>query len=48
VPFLGSRALLGRFDPLLLALKDAESVTLEGAIRAYGLDPTRIVESGVA
>ena len=47
VPFLGSRAVAGRFDPLLLALKDAESVTLEGAIRAYGLDPTRIVESGV-
>ena len=39
VPFLGSRAVAGRFDPALLALKDAEGVTLEGAIRAYGLDP---------
>jgi allantoate deiminase len=47
VPFLGSRAVAGRFDPALLALKDAEGVTLEAAIRAYGLDPTRIAESAV-
>jgi allantoate deiminase len=47
VPFLGSRAIAGRFDHALLALKDAEGVTLEGAIRAYGLDPTRIAESAI-
>jgi allantoate deiminase len=47
VPFLGSRAVAGRFDPALLALKDAEGVTLEGAIRAYGLDPTLIAGSAV-
>ncbi len=47
VPFLGSRAIARRFDPALLALKDAEGVTLEGAIRAYGLDPTRIAESAI-
>jgi allantoate deiminase len=47
VPFLGSRAVAGCFDPALLALKDAEGVTLENAIRAYGLDPTRIAESAV-
>jgi allantoate deiminase len=47
VPFLGSRAVAGRFDPGLLALKDAEGVTLEGAIRAYGLDPARISESAI-
>lgn len=47
VPFLGSRAVAGRFDPALLALKDAEDVTLEGAIRAYGLDPTLIAGSAV-
>jgi allantoate deiminase len=47
VPFLGSRAVAGRFDHALLALKDAEGVTLEGAIRAYGLDPTRITDSAV-
>jgi allantoate deiminase len=45
VPFLGSRAVAGRFDPALLALKDGEGVTLEGAIRAYGLDPMRIAEA---
>jgi allantoate deiminase len=47
VAFLGSRAVAGRFDPALLALKDAEGVTLEGAIRAYGLDPARISESAI-
>lgn len=42
VPFLGSRAVAGCFDEALLALKDAEDVTLGDAIRAYGLDPTEI------
>ncbi len=42
VPFLGSRAIAGRFDPALLALKDAAGLTLEDAIRTYGLDPSRI------
>jgi allantoate deiminase len=42
VPFIGSRAIAGRFDPSPLALKDAEDVTLEEAIRAYGLDPSQI------
>jgi allantoate deiminase len=39
VPFLGSRAVAGRFDPALLALKDTEGITLKEAIRAFGLDP---------
>jgi allantoate deiminase len=47
VPFLGSRAVAGRFDPALLALKNADGATLESAIRAYGLDPTRIAGSVV-
>ncbi|HTA77915.1 MAG TPA: Zn-dependent hydrolase, partial [Terracidiphilus sp.] len=42
VPFLGSRAIANRFDPALLALKDAAGVTLEEAIRGYGLDPAQI------
>ena len=42
VPFIGSRAVAGRFDPALLALKDAEGITLEAAIRNYGLDPAKI------
>lgn len=45
VPFLGSRAVAGRFDPALIALKDAAGVTLEEAIRAYGLDPTKISDA---
>jgi allantoate deiminase len=47
VPFLGSRALADRFDPALLALKDAEGLTLEGAIRAYGLDPRQIPAAAI-
>ena len=39
VPFIGSRAVAGRFDPALLALKDAMALTLEDAIRAFGLIP---------
>lgn len=42
VPFLGSRAAAGRFDRTLLALRDSDGMTLENAIRAYGLDPENI------
>jgi allantoate deiminase len=42
VPFLGSRAVAGRLDPAMLALKDANGITAEGAIRAFGLDPDQI------
>jgi allantoate deiminase len=31
VPFIGSRAVAGRFDPALLALKDADGITVEEA-----------------
>ena len=46
VPFLGSRAVAGRFDPALLALKDADGITLEAAIRDFGLDPGANRRSG--
>ena len=39
VPFLGSRAVAGSFDPSLFAIKDADGVTMEAAIREFGLDP---------
>jgi allantoate deiminase len=42
VPFLGSRAVAGCFDPALLGLMDSDGTTLEAAIRAFGLDPNRI------
>lgn len=45
IPYIGSRAVVGRFDPALLALKDAEGITLEAAIRNFGLDPARIGEA---
>jgi allantoate deiminase len=44
-PFLGSRAVAGRFDPALLALRDEEGTTVEAAIRAFGLDPDGIGEA---
>ncbi len=42
VPFIGSRAVAGRFDPALLALKDADEVTMADAICNFGLDPAHI------
>jgi len=45
VPFIGSRAVAGRFDRSLLGLKDADGITLEAAIRAYKLDPAQISEA---
>jgi allantoate deiminase len=39
VPFLGSRALIGRLDEQLLATEDAAAVSIESAIRQFGLDP---------
>jgi allantoate deiminase len=45
VPFLGSRAVAGRFDRALLELKDRDGKTMETAIREFGLDPDRIAEA---
>jgi len=42
LPYLGSRAVAGRFDPSLLTLIDTEGVTVEAALRSFGLDPERI------
>lgn len=39
VPFLGSRAVAGRYDAALLALRDGAGVPLERAIRAAGGAP---------
>lgn len=47
VPFIGSRAVAGRFDPALLALSDADGITLEAAIRNFGLDPARMEEGAI-
>jgi allantoate deiminase len=42
LPYLGSRAVAGRFDASLLELKDVDGVTVDAALRAFGLDPERI------
>ena len=47
LPYVGSRAVAGRFDPSLLALKDAENISVEAALRAFGLDPARIGEAAL-
>jgi len=47
VPFLGSRAVAGSFEPALLSMTDAEGITVEDAIRAFGLDPGQIGEAVV-
>ncbi len=42
VPFFGSRAVAGRFDRSLLDLKDSDGITLDAAIRDFGLNPDEI------
>ncbi|HEV2486514.1 MAG TPA: allantoate amidohydrolase [Terracidiphilus sp.] len=47
VPFIGSRAVAGRFDKALLDRKDSNGITLEAAIRRFGLDPHLIGEAAL-
>jgi allantoate deiminase len=47
VPFIGSRALAGTLDRDILERRDAQGRTVADAIRAYGLDPSRIPEAAV-
>jgi allantoate deiminase len=46
-PFLGSRAVAGRFDPALLGLTDDEGMTVDAALRAFGLDPDQIGKAAI-
>ncbi len=48
IPVIGSRAVVGRFTPALLDLKDAEGITLDQAIRTFGLDPALIDEARIS
>lgn len=41
-PYLGSLAFAGNFDPQLLERTDAQGVSMEEAIRSFGLDPAQI------
>jgi len=47
VPFIGSRAVAGRFDSALLERKDADGITMADAIRAFGLDPALMEEAAL-
>ncbi|HEY4046690.1 MAG TPA: allantoate amidohydrolase [Acidobacteriaceae bacterium] len=42
LPFIGSRALVGRFDPSLLSSEDSTGISLKLAIEAFGLDPDKL------
>jgi allantoate deiminase len=46
-PFLGSRALAGRFDPHLLTLTDEAGITVEAALRTFGLNPEQINQAAI-
>jgi len=44
-PFIGSRALVGRLDAQLLAIRDAHGVSVRDAIEEYGLNPAEIFQA---
>jgi allantoate deiminase len=44
-PFIGSRALVGRLDEELLALTDAQGISVRTAILEFGLNPAEIVQA---
>jgi allantoate deiminase len=46
-PFIGSRALAGRFDAAILELKDRDGFTMADAMRGFGLDPSRIPAAAI-
>jgi allantoate deiminase len=45
IPFIGSRAFIGAIDDDLLGRMDANRIQVRDAIRAFGLDPSRILEA---
>jgi allantoate deiminase len=48
VPFIGSRALVGRVDDALLDTKDARGISVREAIREFGLNPREIPQARVS
>ena len=42
IPFIGSRALVGRLDEELLGKRDPKGVSLREAIQNFGLDPSQL------
>jgi len=45
VPFIGSRALVGRFDAELLSRRDEKGVSVEKAIQEFGLKPADLPQA---
>ena len=45
MPFIGSRALVGRFDQELLDLRDVEGISVRKAIERFGLHPEEIAQA---
>jgi allantoate deiminase len=45
VPFIGSRALVGRLDEKLLVVPDAAGISVKRAIENFGLNPAEIVHA---
>jgi allantoate deiminase len=46
-PFIGSRALVGRFDPQLLEVSDGQGISVRKAIENFGLHPEEIPQAGL-
>ncbi|MGA9584046.1 MAG: allantoate amidohydrolase [Terracidiphilus sp.] len=44
-PFIGSRAVAGRFDAAMLGLKDSDGITIRQAIENFGLDPGKLEDA---
>jgi allantoate deiminase len=47
MPFLGSRAVTGTFETAMLKWRDADGVTMEAAMRAFGLEPAKIEDAAI-
>ncbi len=47
VPFLGSRAVTGTFDATMLKWRDADGVTMDAAMRGFGLNPAEIKDAAI-
>ena len=47
LPFIGSRALVGRLDADLLATEDADGISIAQALTSFGLDPQKIEDCQV-
>jgi allantoate deiminase len=48
VPFIGSRALVGRVDDTLLDTKDARGISVRDAVGQFGLNPREIAQARVS